>query len=116
MGQKEMGQRPDGMNPSFIAQESKQSTNQSQTQIQTQNIPNTIPKEEKPGAIIDRKDILPNVTDQINLTNNMIVTESTDPNLDYNKLNCLGESEGIAVYRVQNNYTKEIRAMKIIKK
>ena len=116
MGQKEMGQRPDGMNPSFIAQESKQSTNQSQTQIQTQNIPNTIPKEEKPGAIIDRKDILPNVADQINLTNNMIVTESTDPNLDYNKLNCLGESEGIAVYRVQNNYTKEIRAMKIIKK
>ena len=116
MGQKEMGQqRPDGMNPSFIPQ-GKPNTNQNQN---IQNIPNTPysnPSEEKPVAKLGRKDIFPTFTEQINLTNSMIITESEDPNKDYKKLNCIGESEGSAVYRVQNNYTEEIRAMKIIKK
>ena len=108
-------QRPDGMNPSFIPQ-GKPNTNQNQN---IQNIPNTPysnPSEEKPVAKLGRKDIFPTFTEQINLTNSMIITESEDPNKDYKKLNCIGESEGSAVYRVQNNYTEEIRAMKIIKK
>ena len=105
-------QRPDGMNPSFIPQ-GKPNTNQNQ------NIPNTPysnPSEEKPVDKLGRKDIIPTFPEQINLTNSMIVTESEDPNKDYKKLNCIGESEGSAVYRVQNNYTEEIRAMKIIKR
>ena len=111
-----MGQRPDGMDPSFIPQESKQNTNQNPNQTQAQNIPNTTQREEKPAAKPSRRKTNPKLIDQINLTNSMIITESTDPNLDYKQLNCLGESEGSAVYRVQNNYTEEIRAMKIIKK
>ena len=54
--------------------------------------------------------------DDINLTNSMIVSESTDPNLDYDKLNCLGENQDTAVYRVKHKLTDDIRAMKIIKK
>ena len=46
----------------------------------------------------------------------MIISESTDPNKSYTKLNCLGESEGSEVYRVKHNLTEDIRAMKIIKK
>ena len=52
----------------------------------------------------------------INLTNSMIVSESTDPNLDYDKLNCLGESQDSSVYRVKHKLTDDIRVMKIIKK
>ena len=113
-----MGQRPEGMNPSFIQQGNKPNTNQGQNQNQTLNqyISSTPPKEETPAARSIRRDIIPNFTDQINLTNSMIVTESTDPNQDYKKLNCISESEGSAVYRAQNIYTDEIRAMKIIKK
>ena len=108
-------QRPDGMNPSFIPQ-GKPNTNQNQNIQNIQNTPYSNPSEEKPVAKLGRKDIFPTFTEQINLTNSMIITESEDPNKDYKKLNCIGESEGSAVYRVQNNYTEEIRAMKIIKK
>ena len=61
---------------------------------------------------------IPASFDDINLTNSMIVSESssTDPAQDYNKLNCLGESQDTAVYRVQHKLTDEIRAMKVIKK
>ena len=56
--------------------------------------------------------------DDINLTNNMIVSESSssNPEEDYDKLNCIGENEGSSVFRVQHKLTDEIRAMKIIKK
>ena len=53
----------------------------------------------------------------INLTNDIIVGQSkTDPNLDYKKINFLGEGTFAAVYRVQNRLTDTIRAMKIINK
>ena len=53
----------------------------------------------------------------INLTNELIVGQSkTDPNLDYKKINFLGEGTFAAVYRVQNRLTDTIRAMKIINK
>ena len=54
---------------------------------------------------------------QINLTNNIIVGQSkTDPEIDYNKKNFLGEGAFASVYLVQNKITESIRAMKIIKK
>ena len=70
------------------------------------------------GAVpkFNKKNAQPDFTDEINLTNSMIVSESTDPNKDYKKLNCLGDSQGTAVYRVQHNITEDIRAMKVIKK
>ena len=58
-----------------------------------------------------------NYTNTINLTNDIIVSESkADPSLDYKKLNFLGEGSFAAVYRVQNRITDSIRAMKIINK
>ena len=54
-------------------------------------------------------------TNTINLTNDVIVSESKeDPNVDYKKLNFLGEGSFAAVYRVQNRITDSVRAMKII--
>ena len=53
----------------------------------------------------------------INLTNEVIVSHSkSNPNIDYKKLNFLGEGSFAAVYRVQNRITDSIRAMKIINK
>ena len=107
-----MGQKNerDGMDPSLALQGGKPTT--------AQNFPEASMRQEKPttSGKTSKKNFIPNLADQINLTNSMIVSESTDPNEDYKKLNCIGESEGSAVYRVQNNYTEEIRAMKIIKK
>ena len=70
--------------------------------------------EKKPKVNKNNKE--PDYIDDINLTNSMIISESTDPNKSYTKLNCLGESEGSEVYRVKHNLTEDIRAMKIIKK
>ena len=107
-----MGQKNerDGMDPSLALQGGKPTT--------AQNFPEANMRQEKPttSGKTSKKNFIPNLADQINLTNSMIVSESTDPNENYKKLNCIGESEGSAVYRVQNNYTEEIRAMKIIKK
>ena len=75
-----------------------------------------------PGQAQNPKEIknapIPASFEDINLTNSMIVSESssTDPDQDYKKLNCLGESQDTAVYRVQHKLTDEIRAMKVIKK
>ena len=75
-----------------------------------------------PGQVQNPKAIknapIPASFEDINLTNSMIVSESssTDPDQDYKKLNCLGESQDTAVYRVQHKLTDEIRAMKVIKK
>ena len=53
----------------------------------------------------------------INLTNDIIVSQSKDdPSADYKKLNFLGEGSFASVYRVQNRITDSIRAMKIINK
>ena len=53
----------------------------------------------------------------IKLTNEVIVSKSrTNPNIDYKKLNFLGEGSFAAVYRVQNRITDSVRAMKIINK
>jgi len=53
----------------------------------------------------------------INLTNDVIVSQNKeDPNLDYKKLNFLGEGSFAAVYKVQNRITDNIRAMKVINK
>ena len=103
MGQK--NERMDGMSPS------PELNNKSNFKgpDRTQNTGNVFPK-------FNKKTTKPDFTDEINLTNSMIVSESTDPNKDYKKLNCLGESQGTAVYRVQHNITEDIRAMKIIKK
>ena len=54
---------------------------------------------------------------QINLTNNLIVGQSkSDPQIDYEKKNFLGEGAFASVYLVQNRITEDIRAMKIINK
>ena len=53
----------------------------------------------------------------ISVTNDIIVPHSkTSPNMDYIKLNFLGEGSFASVYRVQNRLTGQTRAMKIIKK
>ena len=58
--------------------------------------------ETDPNAI--KKNNHPSSLDDINLTNSMIVAESTstNPEEDYNKLNCIGESQDSSVYRVQH--------------
>ena len=54
---------------------------------------------------------------KINLTNDVIVTKSpSDPNENYKKLNLIGEGNLSQIYRVRNEITDEIKAMKIIKK
>ena len=59
----------------------------------------------------------PSEDNTISLTSRVIVGRSyNDPSEDYNKLNFLGEGSFASVYRVQNKYTGQTRAMKIIKK
>ena len=54
---------------------------------------------------------------KINLTNDVIVTKSpSDPNENYKKLNLIGEGNLSQIYRVRNEITDAIKAMKIIKK
>ena len=53
----------------------------------------------------------------VNLTNELLVSDSkSDPEEDYKKLNFLGEGSFASVYKVQNKFTDEICAMKIINK
>lgn len=53
----------------------------------------------------------------ISLTNDVIVGNSkSNPDLDYKKLNFLGEGSFASVYRVQNRITDTVRAMKVINK
>ena len=53
----------------------------------------------------------------INLTNDIIVSQiNQNPDVDYEKLNFLGEGSFATVYRVQNKLTDSFRAMKIIRK
>ena len=53
----------------------------------------------------------------INFTNDLLVSEfKTDPEIDYKKLDLLGEGSFGSVYRVQNKYTEQIYAMKVINK
>ena len=54
---------------------------------------------------------------KINLTNDIIVSQSpSDPEKNYKKYNLIAEGDSSQVYRVRNEITDEIRAMKIIKK
>lgn len=55
--------------------------------------------------------------DIINLDNHLLVAEfKTDPNIDYKRVNFLGEGTFASVFRVQNKLTDATRAMKIINK
>ena len=94
-----MGQKQEGLE--------KDGTLQVNSPINAGFYPNAIKKNKHPSSL-----------DDINLTNSMIVSEntSTNPEEDYNKLNCLGESQDSCVYRVQHKLTDEIRALKVIKK
>ena len=54
---------------------------------------------------------------KINLTNDVLVTKSpSDPAENYKKLNLIGEGDFAQVYRVRNEITDEIKAMKVVKK
>ena len=54
---------------------------------------------------------------KINLTNDVIVAKSpSDPKDNYKKLNVIGEGDLSQVYRVRNEITDSIQAMKVIKK
>ena len=55
---------------------------------------------------------------KINLTNDVIISQSAldNPDKNYKKLNLLGEGNLSQVYRVRNEITDAIHAMKIIKK
>ena len=74
--------------------------------------------------IIDKKDKVKkkknntnfNIGDAINLTNDMIISSSGDPEKDYTTMNCIGKGDSSSVYVVKHVLTEDIRAMKIIKK
>ena len=54
---------------------------------------------------------------KINLTNDIIVAKSpSDPTENYKKLNLIGEGNSSQIYRVRNEITDSIKAMKLIKK
>ena len=71
----------------------------------------------KKGSKNNVPEDFPSEFNTISLTSRVIVGRSyNDPSEDYNKLNFLGEGSFASVYRVQNKYTGQTRAMKIIKK
>ena len=101
-----MGQNQEGIQHPQISKPQQNSN------VNNIDVANNVEKKPK----VTKNNQEPDYTDDINLTNSMIISESTDPNKSYTKLNCLGESEGSEVYRVKHNLTEDIRAMKIIKK
>ena len=54
---------------------------------------------------------------KINLTNDIIISKSnSDPSENYKKLNLIGEGNSTQIYRVRNEITDSIQAMKVINK